>query len=158
MSDSRPLLRIIGVGSPFGGDQRGWDAIEAMEDARFPGWRVELETCGIPAALASRFEGVDCLVMLDAVRSTCRETPVMAVDWRRLQAADPSAGCHGFSVREALALGEAMGVLPERVLLFGISSDEQLDEADWFPSLMKALDAALNGRPLSAGAEQEECL
>ena len=47
MSHTRPVVRVIGVGSPFGADQRGWQAVELLQEQGLgrciPDWELELD-------------------------------------------------------------------------------------------------------------------
>lgn len=121
--DSAPLLRIIGVGSPFGFDALGWEAIEFLEvqpiEQLFPGFRVELEHCELPAALVNRMVNVPYLVLVDAL-GVETEPGVHSLDIEDLGPRSGSPSSHGFGVAEAIRLAEAMGQLPGWWRLYGL--------------------------------------
>lgn len=58
-----------------------------------------------------------------------------------LQAADPSlrSTLHSAGLAEALALGEALGILPGEIVLYGL----QPDSLDWTPGLSAPVQAAI---------------
>ena len=67
-------VRIIGIGSPFGDDRIGWDAIKALETSgildRFPAGAVAARCCDRPGGgLLMLFEGVELAIVIDAMKS-----------------------------------------------------------------------------------------
>ena len=121
-----PVLRIIGIGSPFGADALGWEAIHYLEHqdtaALFPGFRIELETCAIPAALPERMSGAHRLVLLDAVLDPSRPAEVLRLTLEDLDTLSAVSSSHGFGVAEALHLVDALGQWPAWWRLYGLVS------------------------------------
>ncbi|MEW8585330.1 MAG: nitrogen fixation protein, partial [Candidatus Thiodiazotropha sp.] len=73
------MIRILGVGSPFGADQLAWQAIDHLAG-------LELEDCELlkldrpGSGIVSYFHGVDQVVIIDAVRACERPGGVRALD------------------------------------------------------------------------------
>ena len=122
-------VRILGIGSPFAGDDLGWLLAEALERAglprHFPAGMVHITLCDRPGSLVlPAMRGARLAILLDAMRSGAPPGTLRRMDMLEL---DDSAGLlssHGFGVAEALALGRALEELPPRVLIYGIETGQ----------------------------------
>ncbi len=127
-------ILILGVGSPFGADRLGWQAVAALERqslaAQFPHLAIRYEQCDRPGSrLLALIGQADAAIIIDAMRSGL---PAGSV--RRFAGDELSAECglmstHGFGVADALALGRALGGLPGEIVIVGIEmGDGELTE------------------------------
>ncbi len=151
MSGEASLLRIIGVGSPFTEDSLGLQAIERLGKApfltRLP-FRVELMALDRPGSgLINAMEGAGAVVVIDAMRSGRAAAEVVRLKPNELRQRAASPSSHYFGVAETLALAEVLGVLPPRLLIYGIEAGRSLDAADWYPALSTLLQHDLSGSP-----------
>lgn len=125
-------VRIIGIGSPFGDDRIGWDAVDAIEKsgvlARFPHGMVSTFCCSQPAiGLLPLLTGADAAILIDAMRSGASFGTVRKINASVLRFAPRKISSHGLSLPESLALGRELGLLPETMVVYGI--EIQRDEA-----------------------------
>ena len=116
------MRRIIGIGSPFGADRLGWQAIDLLAGASLPA--TELLKLDRPGSELIRYlAGVDEVVIIDAVQSGgCRPGTVLALARSDLACLPALNSSHGFGVAEALALAERLDALPARIRLLGIEA------------------------------------
>ena len=113
------MIRIIGIGSPFGDDAVGWRVIEHLQ-GRVPD-AVELLSLDRPGAgLVQWLEGADHVVLIDGIRSDGRPGEVRSVALDALDALPESPSTHGFGLAHALRLAGAMGALPARLAIHAI--------------------------------------
>ncbi len=120
---------ILGIGSPFPGDDLGWRLAKALERAGLPRYfsagMVHITRCDRPGSLLlPAMRGARLGILLDAMRSGALPGTVRCLEMREL---DDNAGLlssHGFGVAEALALGRALEDLPPRVLIYGIETGQ----------------------------------
>ena len=128
-------IRIIGIGSPFGDDQLGWEAVEAIRRSglldSMPEGMVSTHTCDRPGSgLLALMEDARHVILIDAMRSSAvpidgTSSGAAPGSIRRLEKGDieDSIGLlssHGFGVASALALGEVLGVLPCQWVCYGV--------------------------------------
>lgn len=118
-------VHIIGIGSPFGDDRIGWDAIDALERDgmldRFPPGCVRAFRCAQPARdLLPMMTGADVAILIDAMIGGAAPGCVKRIDPLALRADPGKLSSHAMSVAESLALGRALGLLPEKVLIYGV--------------------------------------
>lgn len=116
---------MLGIGSPFGEDSLGWQAIDGLIGLGLPerlaSHEVVLEKADRPGVLLlEHMRGMDAVFLIDALvgggepgRLHCLGLDELAQEERLLSG-------HGLGVAEALALGEALGDLPGQVLVLGI--------------------------------------
>ncbi|WML92067.1 hydrogenase maturation protease [Thiothrix lacustris] len=121
------ITAIIGIGSPFGEDQAGWDAVDALAgeawvQARLAAGTLVLEKLDRPGmALLDHLRGHAHVILIDAVLSAehCPGT-WLALPREELALLAFPASSHGIGVAEALAMGETLGMLPEKLEIWGI--------------------------------------
>lgn len=143
---NRPL--VAGIGSPFGADRAGWQAVEV--------WRA--------GPGAARFDAVDCVfwdrpgtALLPEVSDRSRVVLVDALAGggkpgtvHRFTALEPlraehrPLSSHGVGLAEALALAAALGDLPEQWTVLAVAADPDGDVPPLDPAVA-AIDAELAG-------------
>lgn len=139
----RPL-RVIGIGSPFGDDTVGWQAVERLrkETDIFP-HGTEWHTLDRPgSALIPLLENSKAVVLIDAMQSGLPHGTVQRLQLSELlmQAQPPSS--HSFGVAESLAMAEALNGLPEKLLLYGVEMGATPEA--WYPLLLQQLSNDLS--------------
>lgn len=120
------MTRVIGVGSPFGADRLAWLAVDhlaglGLQDCEL----LKLDRPG--SQLVSYFQGVEQVVIIDAVRLSDRPGGVLTIDVERLHQLECQTSSHGFGVAESIALAGQLGELPARLHLLGIQTGEDID-------------------------------
>ncbi|MEJ2453524.1 MAG: hydrogenase maturation protease [Candidatus Thiodiazotropha sp.] len=119
------MTRILGVGSPFGADRLAWDAIDHLSGMDLG--EVELVKLDRPGSgLLAYFNGVEQLILLDAVLLDTEPGGVSLLDPGQLDGLPSATSSHGFGVAQALELGQRLGCLPGRLQLVGIHTGADL--------------------------------
>jgi hydrogenase maturation protease len=118
------VIRIIGIGSPSGDDRIGLDAIDALQASgllgRYPAGSVEACRCDRPAALLAMLQGIDAAILIDALQSGALPGTLHRLEAHQLAPAAGATSSHGMGVADSLALGQALGMLPPSLHLYGI--------------------------------------
>jgi hydrogenase maturation protease len=132
------MIRIIGIGSPFGDDAAGLVAAQKLAAAPPPG--VEVVAADRPgAALIELLDSADAVILIDAVHSGARPGTVYDLDLRALpQDAIGLVSSHDLGVIEAVQLASALGRAPVcgRVLAIETAPDA-------FPNAEGEISAAI---------------
>ena len=118
---------IIGIGSPFGEDQAGWDAVDALAQQAWVQAAIEHGTLVLHKldrpgmGLLEHLQVYAHVILVDAVIAP-HYAPGMIIPLQREELAlwEAPASSHGFGVAEALAMGDALGMLPERLEIWGV--------------------------------------
>jgi len=106
---------VIGIGSPFGADQLGWEVVTQLRDR---GVAAELECWDGPlAGLVERFKALDVAILVDAAVGGGRVGEVHILAPEQLDGAGLRWSSHGFGLRDAVALAQALEELPRRLLV-----------------------------------------
>jgi hydrogenase maturation protease len=129
--------RILAVGSPHGDDRAGWEVVERLR-REAPG--LDAAVLHDPVGLLDYLEGCTRLVLMDACQSGAEPGTIRRLTWpaAELKQTD-GASTHGLGVVNALALAEALGRLPPRVILFCIEAWGCEPGAALSPSVRDAL-------------------
>ncbi|MCG7873367.1 MAG: hydrogenase maturation protease [Candidatus Thiodiazotropha lotti] len=138
------MIRIIGVGSPFGADRVGWLAIDHLQGCQLEDCElIKLDRPG--SGLLNYLRDADWVVLIDALKSTGRAGDVAQISRDKLAQCQALTSCHGFGVAEALALADQLGELPRQVLLLGIhvGDDQERPPALDVVSLEQQIQALL---------------
>jgi hydrogenase maturation protease len=121
-SPARPEALVIGLGNRYRRDDAAGLAVAArVRAAGLPGVKVtELE--GEPLSLLDACEGAGQVYVADAVSSGGEPGTVYRFD--AITGLPPPAmrhrGTHTFSLADVIELGRALGVLPRRLVAYGI--------------------------------------
>ncbi len=117
------LIRIIGIGSPFGDDAVGLEAARLL--ARDPPPHCEVIAADRPGAdLLELMENAGAVILIDAMRSGARPGTLHELDLDELEncAAD-FVSSHGLGVAAAVQLARKLGRAPARGKVLGIEID-----------------------------------
>ncbi len=147
-----PLLRVIGVGQRYRGDDEVGLLVAELVRKRAPA-RVEIVTAGSDAlALLAAFEGTSDCVAIDSVRVGGNPGAVLRLDAAAVVGARDGAATssHDNALAEALALATSLGKLPERLCIiavvgtaFEIGDDMTEPVRDAIPAAVAAVLAEL---------------
>lgn len=143
------MIRVIGVGSPDGGDDAaGLLAARAVRQRVGP--EVDVVEAASPLRVVDLLEGADVAIVVDAVRTggggRPRGTLVRAeADGAGALAADLRSclSSHGLGLAEALGLAAALGALP-RVVLHGVEVGTVETGASLSPEVRAAMPALVD--------------
>ncbi len=145
--------RIIGVGSPFGADRAGWEAVDYLQTTGFPERYPQLDwqTLDRPGPrLIEWFAGRDLVVIIDALLGGA-PGEARVVDTTELADHEAGLSSHGFGVAAALAMAEALGDLPQRLVIVGIEvGDGQSELSRDYQPVAEQLETVLSGSGFTA--------
>ncbi len=118
-------VSVIGLGSGHGDDRIGLAALQALARHGLPP-HVSLHPCTNPAVeLLPLLAATQHAILLDAMVDDGPSGRVRACEPEALGAKPGQASSHGVSVREVLALAGALGMLPPRLQLLGVTISPQ---------------------------------
>ena len=115
-------IRVVGVGSPHGDDAIGLEVIRRLR-ARQKDFRgVEFIEIDSGQRLLDLLDGQGRLILIDALADAEQAGAVVRLEWpdARLEVLRPGS-THRMRPAEALQLAEALGLLPARIVFFGIT-------------------------------------
>lgn len=116
---SRKTICIIGIGSPSGDDQTGWQVVDALKDRLPP--EVELIKLDRPGTgLIPLLEYADRVILIDAMQGGSAPGTIRHFsndEWVDYQ---KGLSSHGVGVFDTLILAKELGALPEIIELYGI--------------------------------------
>jgi hydrogenase maturation protease len=113
------MIRVIGLGSPFGDDQVGWRVIELLE-GRLP-QEIDLVALDRPgAALINWMQEIDHLILVDAVSSGAMPGALIKIDPAQLETSVGRLSSHDLALSATLRLAMSLGCLPARTDIYGV--------------------------------------
>ena len=137
---------IIGLGSPFGADQFGWQTIECLRQNHalqtYQDTPVELISADRPGLnLLHLIRGKSHVILVDAVTNCDEPGEILRLDRQALLQTETSLSSHAIGVADALALGEKLSDLPERLVLFGLCVNPNVVEIEleWIQEMVKSV-------------------
>ena len=115
---------VIGIGNDLRGDDGvGLVVAAALADRRTPGVRV-MTTAGDPATIIDAWVGVGLVIVVDAAMGDVATSGRLR-RWVPAELAGiAEVSSHGLGLLQAYGLGEALGRLPARVVVFTGDSAE----------------------------------
>lgn len=119
---------IIGIGSPYGDDQVGWQVVERLRDAAEIAGMVMLIRDRPGIRLLEDVKGYHRAILIDAVHSGAPVGTLHCLDMDRLEEISVITSSHGFGLAETLGLGKTLAILPAEISIYGIEIEpEQRD-------------------------------
>ncbi|MCB1800139.1 MAG: hydrogenase maturation protease [Gammaproteobacteria bacterium] len=114
------MIRVIGLGSPFGDDDAGWRVVERLR-GRLPA-AIDLQTLDRPgAALINWFEGVSHLLIIDAISGHPTPGKILHLAADDLQTRHGRISSHHLDLQQTLALASVIHRRPARIEIMGVS-------------------------------------
>ncbi|RJQ47826.1 MAG: hydrogenase maturation protease [Gammaproteobacteria bacterium] len=115
------MIRVIGLGSPWGDDQTGWLVARALRGL-FDDQLVEVSVLDRPGpALLEHWRKEDSVLLLDAVRGAGEEGSLYYLEGDGIaRLADAALSSHNLGVAECVALARSLDAMPERLCLLGL--------------------------------------
>lgn len=154
---------VVGVGEPTRADDGCGPSVVRSLRGRVPREVELVERVGDPSTLLDLWDGAGLAVVVDAMRSGARPGTVRRLDGRELASApgERATSSHGFSVRDAYRLGDALGRLPRRLVAYlieagNVGAGETLspEVAVAVGRTARSIAAEVCGRELGLGAER----
>ena len=115
-------IAVIGLGSPHGDDQLGWQVISYLEkDQTFSACCFQVTH---PLEIIDLIQEKRGVIVVDACRSGSLPGSVHRLVWpdSRIEGMT-SISSHGINVSESVRLAEQLGRIPE-IVVFGVEIDE----------------------------------
>ncbi len=117
---------IIGIGSPYGADQLGWQVVDQLKtrQAVLSTRNIRLETCDRPGTLLLDYlKGVQKAILIDAIEGGTSGN-VRTLNKQQLLHQYTVRSSHEFGVAETITLGEKLNLLPEELVLYGVETGD----------------------------------
>jgi hydrogenase maturation protease len=142
---------LVGVGNPWRRDDGvGWTVAD-LAGTRLGSGAAIVHSDGEPARLIDDWADADLAIVVDAVRNGGAPGQIYRLDAGAVVAAPASrpTGSHALGVADAVRLGAAVGLLPRRLVVFGI------EVADTGPGLGLSGDVARAAQTVADSIEHE---
>ena len=129
-------ISIIGIGSPFGADQLGWDAVHLLKKY-FSQQTIDLKLITLTTldrpgvGLLDSMGDADNVILIDAVKGGGKPGSIVRLQGDQIESVQSLNSTHGFGVAEALSLAHVLNKLPENLVLIGL---EVGGDPEWMPS------------------------
>lgn len=115
-----PPTLIVGIGSPHGDDQAGWQIAERLACQLDPE-HVEVRAAASPIQLVDWLDDVDRLILCDACRGMGRVGQIRRWTWPTPELQEVLwSGTHNFSLPAVLQLAERLERLPPDVAIWSV--------------------------------------
>lgn len=122
------LIKVLGIGSPFGDDQAGWKVIEILkQQIALPAHIAQylmIESHDRPGIrLIELMCKADTVFLIDAIKSNKGIGTIHQFKKTDIFESENKFSTHGIGVLQALQLGCALNALPRNILFYGIEID-----------------------------------
>lgn len=151
------MIRVFGIGSPFGDDQVGWKVIELLKQQLFirqlSSDFLQLECCDRPGIrLIEMMRNANSVFLIDAMKSGAAPGTLKRYQNAEIDSSHGYLSTHGIGITETLQLGRALNDLPKQIILYGIEIGEITSETNLSVAVEQA---AINLAPCLANELEE---
>ncbi len=134
---------VVGLGNDYRSDDRvGLEAARQIERCRLPGLEV-LVGVGDALEIIDRWGEAELVIVIDCIVAGRKPGRIYRFDGRREhipQELFSRFSSHAFTVIDALALADALGIMPPRLVIYGIEAEHCRPGAELSPSVTQSLD------------------
>lgn len=136
------IIRVIGVGNVWRGDDAvGLQAVRRLRERLGPSVEV-VEAEGDGLAILDLMEGIDHVILIDAVQGEGRPGTTVRLDLStetRWGALIPCS-THAIGIADAIDLARTLGRLPKQIILYGIEIESVDSGVSLSGSVREGLD------------------
>lgn len=138
-------LHVLGIGSPFGDDQLGWEVVKLLQlkpalQPFIPN-RLQLTYCDRPGMqLLELMRPAQTVFLIDAVKTGAALGTLQRFENEEIETVGSALSTHALGIAEAMKIGAALNTLPQTIILYGID----IDEVQFQFTLSKPIAKAVN--------------
>ncbi|CZG87952.1 TPA: hydrogenase maturation protease [Legionella pneumophila] len=153
------LIKILGIGSPFGDDQVGCLAADCLKTElskdQYISKLVSIESHDRPGLrLIELMNPAKVVFLIDAVKSGCTIGTIHCLKNKEIYAFKNMLSTHEMGVAQALQLGHSLNALPEHIILYGI----EIDSITFNVTLSKSVEKAMKAVVIQVKKELKDML
>ncbi|HAT6977790.1 TPA: hydrogenase maturation protease [Legionella pneumophila] len=153
------LIKVLGIGSPFGEDQAGWLVADRfkteLSKEHYASKTLIIESHDRPGLrLIELMNPAKVVFLIDAVKSGCAIGTIHRLKNNEIFVFQNRLSTHEMGVAEALQIGHSLNALPEHIILYGI----EIDNITFSATLSKSVEKAVKTVVIQLKKEIEEAL
>ena len=139
------MIKVFGIGSPFGEDQIGWRVAEVIQQRLLTRSSihpyVQIECCDRPGTrLIELMQNAPIVFLIDAVVTGSKIGTIHRLQNDEIHEFKGLLSTHHFGVAQALQIGDALNMLPENVILYGI----EIGDIEFNTNISQSVSQAIN--------------
>ncbi len=139
-------LRVLGIGSPFGDDQLGWEVIKLLQASQplhhYIPHKLELSHCDRPGLyLLELMRDARCVFLIDAIKTGSKIGTIHCFKNETIEGVGSALSTHSIGMAEAMQMGRALQTLPKTVLLYGLEIGDVRSEWTMTAPIIEAIKA-----------------
>ncbi|MCX7116394.1 MAG: hydrogenase maturation protease [Legionellales bacterium] len=151
-------LHVLGIGSPFGDDQLGWEVVKLLQQSPIISLctpeQLHIAYCDRPGMhLLELMRPAQTVFLIDAVKTGAALGTLHRFQNEQIEDLGDTLSTHALGIAEAMKIGAILRILPRAVILYGVEiGDVQLQFALSEPTkqAIKALSVRIESDILSA--------
>ncbi|VEG90227.1 hydrogenase maturation protease [Legionella spiritensis] len=122
-------LRVLGIGSPFGDDRLGWEAIALLQQQntlkQYSSRQLQISHYDRPGLrLLELMQDAATVILIDAVKTGAAPGTCHRLENGNIGGFHNQLSSHNIGIAETIQLGHALNQLPKRMILYGIEIQE----------------------------------
>jgi len=125
----KPACRFIGIGSPFGADQLGWESLDQIQTIYQDNEKFEFLKLDRPGSdLIRHLQNIDQVILIDAIQSGIQAGDPISLSIDDIKTNPALTSSHDFSLAETLTMAATLKKLPNDLLIIGIEAGNNIQE------------------------------
>lgn len=141
-------IKVLGIGSPFGDDQLGWEAIDLLlADKKIQSYskhHLHLEKYDRPGLnLLVEMQDAEFIFLIDAVKSNNPIGKIYRWQNMEIEQLEHFISSHQIGIGETLRLGRILNQLPECIVFYGVEMGNNISAFDVSMVVKKSLSTLI---------------
>lgn len=150
-------LHVLGIGSPFGDDQLGWEVVKLLQQKPalycFSLDQLHITCCDRPGMhLLELMKPAQTVFLIDAIKTGAMIGTVHRFQNEEIEGVGDPLSTHDLGISAAMKMGATLQVLPPKVVLYGIEVGDvqfQFALSEPIKQAVKALSVRVESEILS---------
>ena len=137
-------LRVLGISSPFGDDQLGWEVVKLLQQCpalnQFTSDQLQFICCDRPGMhLLELMRDANTVFLIDAVKTDSVCGTLHRFKNQEIETVNSPLSSHALGVANAIKMGRALDELPSNLILYGIEIGDTYDQSHLSKHIIKAV-------------------
>ena len=138
-------LHVLGIGSPFGDDQLGWDVVKQLQKksslSRFTDEQIHLSYSDRPGLyLLELMRHAQYVFLIDAIKTGAPIGTCLCFHNEAIEDINDTLSSHSLGIAAAMTMGRTLKILPKHIVLYAIEIGDIVYDNAVSPPIKQAIN------------------
>ncbi|MCX7117338.1 MAG: hydrogenase maturation protease [Legionellales bacterium] len=139
-------LHVLGIGSPFGDDQLGWEVVKLLQRRptlyHYTQEQLHMACSDRPGMhLLELMRPAQTVFLIDAIKTGAALGTLHRFQNKEIEGIGDTLSTHALGISEAMKIGASLQILPQKIILYGVEIGDVLFQFELSESIKQTINA-----------------